>query len=235
MNFQNARLRWRQAVPALLILCACVFPQTHSVAGTVVLRIEATNPADNARDVPIKSALPHGIRPDDVLSTAELTLEYDVNSGSYFVHGTINLDTNEKRQLDIVLRDIWLIPESDLDTLKTHVESLLRQFPATEKNDDPRRLASEIAADINLVCLRQQSNTAAQVGPLKHEDHGSGSATGETSDTSGTPYRERNKGSRARPPHRMVDNLHHPRSAWHRQHSHDLPVRTSKRTEMIDT
>ena len=107
----------RMGLLALLIL-AGVAVTVPCRAETVVVRIEATNPGNEAQDVPIRGVLPPGIAPDDILATAGLDVGYDVTDEVYFVHGVVVLPGGAQRQLDVELRDIWLLDTADLDMLE---------------------------------------------------------------------------------------------------------------------
>jgi hypothetical protein len=101
------------AVAAAILMVGTVASPVR--AEKVILRIRAGNPLNRPQPVEIKSVLPEGISTNHILSTGGLDVGYDVDSGNYYVHRTVDLGPKEIAEFNVELQDIWTISEAELE------------------------------------------------------------------------------------------------------------------------
>ncbi len=129
----------------------------------LVINLIAVNALD--RDMPnkeIKYFLPKELEPDDVLDTGDLKMDYDVDEGSYYVHGTQDFAAKESKQYKIRVKDVWYIKNEEISVLKAQLDqslSLLKDekvYPAAQKARD------KITADLDFI-MAQQANYSEKI------------------------------------------------------------------------
>lgn len=149
-----------------LVLLAAWIPAQGAV---VTLKIRAINPSKvEKKKVVIKSFLPQQVKPEDVVSSGELVVSYDVAAKTYVVGKEVELAPAESRTFEVSIKDIWEIPESDLKELGTHAGKLNDALKGSDKADTAAGLKAVIDEGIKSILARQ---AAAAVGAVKPVDH----------------------------------------------------------------
>lgn len=87
--------------------------------------ITAENPSNEPKKMIVRSSLPKEIGPEDVLDKLDFLLLYDSDKEKYALEKEDNLQPKEKKKYEILLRDIWYVPQEILDTAKRQKEALL--------------------------------------------------------------------------------------------------------------
>lgn len=141
---------------------------TIPALGGVRLDIEARNPSQVTQDVNIMSMLPQGICPSHILATDGLSVGYDISKEAYYVYGTASLSRSESRHFNVELRDIWIIPETEINALRTHVGSLIPELAGSRDNAARICTAREMLKTFAKILETQRSHTAAGVGVSLH-------------------------------------------------------------------
>ena len=116
-------------------------------ADTVRLKLSVRNPsADLPQTAKLKSFLPKEIVAKNVLDAGGLDVDYDDNQGLYFVYSNnVELQPTQTKVFEIVLEDVWVIPDEAMDSIRKKVErviKLLKDSPFLKK-------AQEISNSIN--------------------------------------------------------------------------------------
>ncbi len=137
-------------------------------AAKLQIKIRATNKTSESREVPVRSALPAGITTNDILSTAGLSVGYDVKSDSYYVHGTIELAPKQIVTRDVEVRDIWVIPEGDVEALATRATALGQALARTDVVEDAKGSRDEAARIAEEILREQRANSIVVVPPVQH-------------------------------------------------------------------
>lgn len=158
---------WRcPAAVAGLLLLALAAPLA---AGTVILKIVATNPIKTPQVVKIHSNLPPRVRTNDVINLDGLELGYDVKNDQYYVHQEVELGPMQTVSYDIEINDIWVIPPDELDLLEAHSRKLAEQVKDTEYYEVARGTRDQIVADLKKIRKRQADNAINRVSsPIRH-------------------------------------------------------------------
>lgn len=163
MGSERARIR-----NALLLSILLFLPAAPSPAASVVLQINATSTGMPSSNLLVKSMLPAGVGPRDIVDTAGLSVGYDVKDAMYYVHGETSLAPGEVKRFNVVLRDIWTIPEADLDALELQVCSLTEPLCTIKDNGATAALADETIGIIREIRTNQAANAVSAVTTEKH-------------------------------------------------------------------
>jgi len=123
---------------------------------TIKLKIAAVNPSTTSQKVcPVKYYLPKGVEPGAIIDTGEMSLGYDFEKQSYYVHQTITLEPSEKRILEIELEDIWIVPENEIEFFKSHTGGLVNRLAGTRHADVGIELSNMITKELNSIAQTQ--------------------------------------------------------------------------------
>jgi hypothetical protein len=116
----------------------------------------ATNPSEtNTRKVPVKVYLPKEAKPEDVIDKGDLQVGYDAQQGSYYVYGTYEVAPLDTVEREIELRDVWVIKESELASIKSEAQKIKELLEATEFEDRVNFLTDNIISKIEEIENRQ--------------------------------------------------------------------------------
>src|SRR2546425_9972493 len=83
----------RVLMPLLLVVAPAVPGLAHAQTGSVILNINVANASTKEpQAIPVKVYLPKEATPKDVKDLGGLTLDYDPDTGTYYVHGEVALE-----------------------------------------------------------------------------------------------------------------------------------------------
>src|SRR3989338_6418115 len=100
-----------------------------SVWAEIVLKILVVNPSDTeTKEFTIHSALPPEVQAGDVLETDGLSVEYDSQAGLYLLSGTVSLQPKQSLSKQIVLEDVWMIPEARFAAVREETGTILEKL-----------------------------------------------------------------------------------------------------------
>ncbi|MFC1497272.1 hypothetical protein ACFLS1_02200 [Verrucomicrobiota bacterium] len=143
----------------LPLLFALTIPQLH--AGKVVLRLRVGNPEKGVRQfVDVKSTLlPAGVKPKDILDLPDdLKVGYDVNNNVYYVHGKVELDPGSWKEFKVSIKDIWIIPQKELDELAKWTDDLVGKLEGFKHYEVAGELKKHITGYFDQIKKRQDEN-----------------------------------------------------------------------------
>ena len=112
----------------------------------LTLRVVAVNPsADKGRTIPVRIDLPQEVTPSDILEHGELEVDFDTDRSLYYVHkDDVALAPKQTRVFEVLVRDVWFIPDPTLESLKNHTQLLLRRLEKSEYYESAKQLADSI-------------------------------------------------------------------------------------------
>lgn len=93
--------------------------------------ITAENPAAEERKLMVRTELPRDVQAKDVLEKSGFELLFDNGKQVFALQKEDTLGPKEIKKYQIALRDIWYIPQSELDFLKSETEKLVPLFKGT--------------------------------------------------------------------------------------------------------
>lgn len=119
----------------------CAFADQPS--RTLTLNVSVTNPStDQTREMDFKTELPLELKREDIISSDGLNVVYDFEHKVVAVQGKVNLRPGETIYYRILVRDVWLIPEDDFDSLQMKAKDL----KSSKERDSVLQLLSKIKA-----------------------------------------------------------------------------------------
>lgn len=130
----------------------------------VTLSVVAVNPsAEKTQVVPVKIELPQEVTPKDILETGELKLEYNEDHKSYYVYKeAVALAPKETRVFAVVVRDIWFIPQGQLDSLRGYTSLLLGRLEKSEYFATAKELADSVIKRLNEIQTTQNDESLSR-------------------------------------------------------------------------
>src|SRR3989338_2904034 len=102
----------------------------------VSLKISASNPSSlEKRIIPVKTYLPKGIMPEDVIEAGGLDVDFDEDRGQSYVHKNVELEPQAQVLYNIEINDIWLVPDETLNGLAARSAAIVNQMQGTVFHD----------------------------------------------------------------------------------------------------
>lgn len=144
----------------LLLLLLILIPAT--IYADVKLMIAVVNPSTtDSQSSPVRYDLPKGIGPDQVIDIGELEMKYDFDKGNYYLAGTVKLEPSERKVLEVTIRDVWNIPEKDLNNLKSHAELLIKRLKDTKHSKAGSTLYNRIIGQLENIITQEKASMAS--------------------------------------------------------------------------
>ncbi len=127
----------------------------------MTLRVVAVNPStDKSRTVPVRIDLPQEIKPADIMDRGELDIEYDTDRSLYFVHkNDVALAPKQTKIFEVIVRDVWFIPDPELEGLRSQTNLLLKRLESSEYRDAGQQLGDTILARLEEIAQVQNDET----------------------------------------------------------------------------
>ena len=147
--------KWKLLVlPLLFLILAAGEAQAN-----IVLKVIAVNPSkEQTQKVPIRTILPREVKPEDVVDKGDLEIAYDTQEGCYVASGEYELKPGETLEMDIEIRDIWIIPDSEIEGLKKDLAKLSDLLKNTDFSDRLAFLKNNIESKLNQVAESQKDS-----------------------------------------------------------------------------
>jgi len=125
--------------------------------GSIIFKTVATNPSNLiAQKVDIKYYLPPEIKQEDIIKTdAGLEIKYDAEKNQLYAEGTFNLNAGQTRTFSIETKDIWLISQTEIDSLRSQADELSKPLEKTAFYAQGVSLKSDINAALDRMTLIQ--------------------------------------------------------------------------------
>ncbi len=136
-------------------------------AGDVYINILAVNGANESREKKVKHTLPKDLAAKDILDTAGLKLDYDVNEGTYILTGSIKLEAKESRTLKVKVRDIWQVQDSEIAGIKQNIDLNLENLKDTDFYETAKLKKEDLLKRLDFIVKEQK----AQEGSIEKRIH----------------------------------------------------------------
>lgn len=151
----------RHGIFKIFVFLSLLFLFTYNSWANVVLKVMAINPSqEQTQKVPLKAYLPKEVKPEDIAEKGDLEIAYDTQQGSYYVYGEYELKPGETLEREIEIRDIWAIPDSELESLRLESIKLADLLKNTEFAERVSFLKNNIDSKLNQIGESQRSAPA---------------------------------------------------------------------------
>jgi len=105
----------KRLLRSLLVLTTVLPGLAYAQTGSVDLKIHVANPSQKEpQTVPVKVYLPKEATPKDVKDLGDLKLDYDPETGAYYVHGDVVVEAGQSITKTVHMQDIWVFSEDQL-------------------------------------------------------------------------------------------------------------------------
>ena len=156
MAMKSFFLLFRRFSPLIVLFSIVLF--AGQLYAAIVLKVISINPSKTkTQKAAIKSYLPKEIKPEDVINKGELEIAYDNQQGCYFVFGEVELKPGESLVQDVEIKDIWLIPFSELEVLKAEMAKIAGMLKNTDYADRIAFLKESVDSKIDQIAAGQKN------------------------------------------------------------------------------
>ncbi|MFC1621415.1 hypothetical protein ACFL2G_03825 [Candidatus Omnitrophota bacterium] len=137
---------------------------TDLQSGSVVFRVVTMNPSKTkSQKVSIKKNLPVEVRPEDIMDTGGLEIEYDSANAIYYVYKLdVELLPSEIKTFEVEIEDIWVIPDEDISDIKSRVESILSKLEDTEYYFKAEEIADTVYSRLEYISTSQADESISR-------------------------------------------------------------------------
>ncbi len=127
-------------------------------ANNVVLKILIANPSETQKKtVPCKVYLPKEVSPQDIVNKNGFEIGYDTQKGCCYVYKKFKLEPGQTLIKEIEIKDIWKIPEEEINSLLSEAKKLTKLLENTEFYERARFLKNSIETKLNEIVERQKT------------------------------------------------------------------------------
>jgi len=131
--------------------------------GTVKFQIEVSNPSDEKKTIPLKYYLPAEVNPEYIIDSGGLDVGYDYQKGERYVYkDAIDLAPQEKKEYLVEVKDIWTIPEENVEVLKDRAQGFVNALSASDYKEIAEALGNKIISGLDGI-LAAQKNPSVDV------------------------------------------------------------------------
>jgi hypothetical protein len=130
----------------------------------IQMSIVIVNPSKTkSQGIPIKMYLPQEVTPQDILDSAGLDVEFDAEKSMYYVFKeSVLLRPAETRTYNVEIKDVWVIPSEEIDSLKKQTEFVVSRFEESEFYETAQKLGETISKSLETVERTQNDTTISK-------------------------------------------------------------------------
>lgn len=135
-----------QKVIIKILLIFSILTISSNLRAGVILKTIVTNPSlVKTQTIPVKSCLPEGVQPEDIIEKGDFEIGYDFEQSLYYVYQDVTLVPKESIVLEVEIEDIWAIPESELNFLKSHLKETMELLKNTKYYASAKLLGDSVS------------------------------------------------------------------------------------------
>jgi len=122
---------WRK-ISFLLASFLLVVAMAGHVYSDVIINILSVNGTEETKEKEIHFDLPPELTSEDILDTAGLKIDYDVNNEVYFLVGKVVLEPKESKTFKIRVKDVWAIDHKEIGEINKRIDENIEHLKDTE-------------------------------------------------------------------------------------------------------
>jgi len=131
--------------------------------GSVKFRIALSNPSDKEAAIPLKYYLPVEVKPEYIVDKGGLDVGYDYQKDIHYVYkDTLTLAAREKKEFIVEVKNIWIIPQQQIDVLRAQTARLMGILGESEYKLAAKSLADKIISFLDNI-MNVQNKTDVSV------------------------------------------------------------------------
>lgn len=140
-----------------IILVILILLWANWAEANIVLKSMVVNPSKTKTQTALlKAYLPKETKPQDVVDLGDLKIDYDINRGLYYVYKEFELEPGQSVARQIEIKDIWLISQSEIDSLSDRAKELVEALKKTSYFDTAVTLQKDIQEKTAEVLKKQE-------------------------------------------------------------------------------
>lgn len=140
--------------------------QNHAWAASVIMKMQVENPSKtDGQTVPVKVYLPKEVSPKDILDLGDLKLDYDPETGMYYVHNSVDLEPGQSKVKQVEMADVWVFTEEQLNSFVNQAKQIASELADTPYAAEAAALVVGIDERVQGI-LKRQEETADR--PSEH-------------------------------------------------------------------
>ena len=123
----------------------------------MTLKVVAINPStEKSKTVPVRIDLPQEVKPSDIIDSGELKVEFDTERSIYYVYKPdVALAPKQTRVFEVVVRDVWFIPDVQLTGVKMQTNVLMKRLEKSEYAQAAKQLGDSILLRLDEIATFQ--------------------------------------------------------------------------------
>jgi len=123
----------------------CFWLAQEVLCKNVVLKTVIINPSKTkVQKATLKAYLPKEAAPKDVVALGDLKIDYDIDKELYYVFKEFELQPGEGIRRSIEIKDIWVIPEEDIDSFNKRAQEFVDKLKRTKYAQEAKALRDNI-------------------------------------------------------------------------------------------
>lgn len=129
--------------------------------GSVIIKFVIVNPSSSTdQKIPFKAFLPKEVKQEYIMDLGGLNLNYDTSTEQYYVTADINLQAGESVIRSVEIKDIWLISEDEVNSLRKQAEEMANGLKETSYFAQALTLKTDINTRLDKVLRKQKENNS---------------------------------------------------------------------------
>lgn len=131
--------------------------------GSVVIKFIIVNPSDSTdQKIPFKAYLPKEVKQEYIMDLGGMALNYDATTEQYYVSADLSLKAGESVTRAVEIKDIWIISEDEVDSLRKQSEDLAAGLvnTSTSYNAQAVTLKTDINTRLDKIVRKQKDSNA---------------------------------------------------------------------------
>ncbi len=129
--------------------------------GSVIIKFIIANPSDSIdQKIPFKAFLPKEVKQEYIIDQGGLSLNYDATTEQYYVTADVNLKAGEAVVRSVEIKDVWIIPNDEIESLKKQTEEMVSVLGETAYTAQAITLKTDINTRLDRVMRKQKDSNA---------------------------------------------------------------------------
>jgi hypothetical protein len=141
----------------LLLLFVFIVPSVFAYADVVLNIVVANSSETSTEAVPVRYGLPPQVQKNDILDAGELKINYNETEGVYYLQGKVTLTPQETKKIKIQLRDVWTIPEGQIESLKKMMNDKITSIKDKDEKNIAQLIGDDLRTKLNSILEQQRA------------------------------------------------------------------------------
>lgn len=147
----------RLLLSLLLVLTTALPGLALAQTGSVALKIHVANPSQKEpQTIPVKVYLPKEATPKDIKGLGDLKLDYDPDTGMYYVHGEVALEAGQSITKTVQMEDIWVFSKEQLVSFVSQAKDRAAKLTEPGSAQEAAGIVHRIEEKIQEILKRQK-------------------------------------------------------------------------------